>query len=124
MLLEIGSFLFGDTISSQLKVCCKVIIEGGQVEASKDSKNDGPQICRLFESACEELLHSEGKVKVGFVNEKFVKGIEIFEFNLPEINVVDGCVFFEAVNKSMISEQVLSVFDVLGDELSNVVETS
>ena len=43
-------------------------------------------------------------------------------FDLPEINVVDGCVFFEAVNKSKVLEQVLSIFDVLGDELSNAVE--
>ena len=77
---EIGSFLVGDTISSQLKVCCKVIIKGWQVETSKDSKNDGPQICRLFKSACEELLYSEDKVEVGFFNEKFVEGIEILEF--------------------------------------------
>jgi len=129
MTLEVDSLLFGNFVGSWLKVGCKLVVEGGWFKTSEDRKDDRPQVGKLFKCAREETSHSVSKVEVGLFNKELVEGMEVLNFvwveqtsgmffRWPELDIVGDCIFFEAIDESMVPEEIFGFFNILVDELS------
>ena len=114
MLLEMSPLLVGGFIGSQLEVGLNLEVEGRWFEASENREDDCPQIGGLFEGACKHLSCPVGKVEIRVVNKEGMEGVKILEFVWVEqttgvlfivpVDILRSCIFFESVDKSVVSE--------------------
>jgi hypothetical protein len=84
----------------------------------------------LLEGAREDPLGPEGQVVVGVEDEKFVKGVQVFElvsvenaaalfFGIPEFDLVVDCELFKAIDVPVVSEEGFGVVDVFSEVLTD-----